>query len=134
MLDPGSVSCPTLVKIFYCNLSFITKYGFPALRTYVKGQEIVITKTLLNELFKFSNVIDDSTPNSIAFQNAKDMFVLSFHLDFSPTRQLTHNRLALSGKLLTIWLQKSYFPKEHHVSCKNRIMPLDHFNCEILQL
>ena len=86
LLDPGSVSYPTLVKGFYCNLSFITLDGFPALRSYVKGQEIVITKTLINELFKISNVVDDSTPNSIAFENAKDMFVLSSHLDFSPTR------------------------------------------------
>src|SRR5688572_14139710 len=70
LLDPGSVSYTTLVKIFYCNLSFITLDGFPALRSYVKGQEIIITKTLINELFKFSNVVDGSTPNSVAFQNA----------------------------------------------------------------
>ena len=94
LLDPGYVSYPTLVKIFYCNLSFITLDEFPALRSYVKdhlrsyvkGQELDITKTLINELFKFSNVVDDSTPNSVAFQNAKDMFVLSSHLDYSPTR------------------------------------------------
>ena len=30
LLDLGFVSYPTLVKIFYCNLSFITKDGFPA--------------------------------------------------------------------------------------------------------
>ena len=111
LLDPGSVSYPTLVNIFYYNLSFITKNGFPALRSYVKGQEIVITKTLINELFKFSNVIDDSTPNSIAFQNAKDMFVLSSHLDFSPFRQLTHNGLTLFGKLLHNLIAKIIFSK-----------------------
>ena len=86
LLDSGFVSYPTLVKVFYCNLSFITLNGFFAFWSYVKGQEIVITKTLINELFKISNVVDDSTPNSIAFENAKDMFVLSSHLDFSPTR------------------------------------------------
>ena len=80
------MSYPTLVKIFYCNLSFITLDGFPALRSYVKGQEIVITKSLINELFKFSNIVDDSTPNSLAFEKAKDMFALSSHFDFSPTR------------------------------------------------
>ena len=66
LLDLGSVSYPTLVKIFYCNLSFITLDGFPALRSYVKGQELVIIKTLINELFKFSNVADVSTQNSVA--------------------------------------------------------------------
>ena len=111
MLDPGSVSYPTLVKIFYYNLSFIIKDGFPALRSYVKGQEIVITKSLINELFKFSNPVDDPTPNSIAFQNAKDLFVLSSHLDFSPTRQLTHNGLTLSGKLLHNLIAKIVFSK-----------------------
>ena len=110
LLDPGSVPYPTLVKIFYSNLSFITKDGFPTLRSYVKGQEIVITKTLINELFKFSNVIDDSTPNSIAFQNDKDMFVLSSHLDFSQNRHLTHDGLTLSGKLFHNLIAKSYFP------------------------
>ena len=49
---------------------------------------------------QFSNVVDDSTSNSIAFENAKDMFVLSSHLNFSPTRQLTHNGLTFSWKLL----------------------------------
>ena len=78
LLDPGSVFYPSLIKIIYCNLSFITPDGFPAKRSYVKGQEIVIRKTLINELFQFSNVVDDSTPNSIAFENAKDVcFVLS---------------------------------------------------------
>ena len=101
LLDPSSMSYPTLVKIFYCNLSFITLDGFPALlRSYVKDQELVITQTIINEFFKFSNVVDDSTPNSIAFQIAKDMFVSSSHLDFSPTRQLTHNGSTLSKKLL----------------------------------
>ena len=105
------MSYPTLVKIFYCNLSFITLNGFPALRSYIKGQEIVITKTLINELFKFSNVVDDSTPNSIAFEIAKDMFVLSSHLEFSPTRQLTHDGLTLSRKLLHILVAKIVFFK-----------------------
>ena len=111
LLDSGSVSYPTLVKIFYYNLSFITVDGFLALRSYVKGQEIVVTKTLINELFKFSNVVDDSTPNFIAFQNAKDMFVLSSHLDFSPTRQLTHNGLTSLGKLLHNLIAKIVFSK-----------------------
>ena len=100
LLDPRFVSSPTLVKIFYCNLFFITLDGFSALKSYVKGQEILITKTLINELFKFSNVVDDSTPNSIAFENAKYMFILPSHLDFSSSRQLTHNGLTLPGKLL----------------------------------
>ena len=105
------MSYPTLVKILYCNISFITKDGFLALRSYVKSQDIIISKTLINELFKFSNVIDDSTPNSIAFQNAKDMFVLSSHLNFSPTRQLTHNGLTLSYKLFHNLIAKIVFSK-----------------------
>ena len=32
LLDPGSVSYPTLVKIFFCNLSFITLDGFPSFK------------------------------------------------------------------------------------------------------
>ena len=55
LLDPGSTSYPILVKIFYCNLSFIVIDGSPALRSFVKGQEIVIFKTLVNDLLKFSN-------------------------------------------------------------------------------
>ena len=112
LLDPRSVSYPTLVKMFYCNLSFISLDGFPALRSYVKGQEIVVTKTLFNELFnKFSNVVDNSIPNSIAFQNAKDMFGLSSHLDFSHTSQLTHNGLTFSGKLVHNLIAKIVFFK-----------------------
>ena len=84
---------------------------FLALRSYVKGRELVITKTLINELFKFSNVADDSTPNSVAFQKEKDMFVLSSHLEFSPIRQLTHNGLTLSGKLLHNLIVKIVFSK-----------------------
>ena len=71
LLDPSSISYPTLVKLFYCNLSFINVDGFPALRSFVKGQEIVISKTVINDLFKFSTTNDDSTPNSIAFQKLK---------------------------------------------------------------
>ena len=111
LLDPGSVSYPILVKIFYCNLSFIIVNGIHALRSYVKGKEIVVPKTLINELFKFSKVADDSTPNSIAFQNAKDTFLLSSHLDFSPTRQLTHNGLTFFGKLLHNLIAKIVFSK-----------------------
>ena len=69
--------------------------GYPALRSIVKGQEIVISKTLINDLLKFSNVADDSTPNIMAHENAKDVFILDSHSDFSPTKQLTHNALNL---------------------------------------
>ena len=86
LLDLGSVTYPSLVKMFYCNLSFITADGFPALRSFVKGQEIVISKTLINDLLKFSFDIEDSTPNSVVLQNAKDIFVLASHSDFSPTK------------------------------------------------
>ena len=82
LLDSGSVSYPTLVKIFYCNLSFITLDGFPALRSYVKGQELVITKTQINELFKFSNVVYDSTPNSIASKTLRIYFFYPLILIF----------------------------------------------------
>ena len=71
----------------------------------------MITKTLIKELFKIFNVVDDSTPNSITFENAKDMFVLSSHFDFSPIRQLTHNGLTLSGKLLHSLIAKIVFSK-----------------------
>ena len=51
--DPSSTSYPILVKIFYCNLSFTVIDGSPALRSFVKGQEIVISKTLVNDILKF---------------------------------------------------------------------------------
>ena len=91
--------------------------GFPTLRSFVKGQEIVISKTLINDLLKFSNVSDDSTPNIVALQNAKDMFILDSHSDFSPTKQLTHNALNLCGKLLHSLLVKTVFP--HNSSCEH---------------
>ena len=47
----------------------------------------------------------------IAFQNAKDMFFLSSPLDFSPTRELTHYGLTLSGKLLHTLIAKIVFSK-----------------------
>ena len=75
LLNPGSVSYPILVKIFYSNLSFIMIDGHQALRSFVKGQEIIVSKTLMNDLFKFSNE-DDKTPNILALQNAKDIFIL----------------------------------------------------------
>ena len=42
-LDPGSVTYPILVKIFYCNLSFTVVDGYSALSCFVKGQEILIS-------------------------------------------------------------------------------------------
>ena len=107
MSDPISVTYPILVKIFYCNLSFITVDGFPTLTCFVKGQEIVISKTLINDLVKFSFDMEDSTLNFVALQNAKYMFVLASHSDFSPTKQLTHNGLNLCGKLLHTVLVKT---------------------------
>ena len=86
LLDPGSVSYPILVKIFYCNLSFTIVDGYSALRSFVKGQEIVISKTLINDLLKLSNVVNNSRPNSMALQNDKDMFILDSHSDFSPAK------------------------------------------------
>ena len=111
LLDPGSITYPILVKIFYCNLSFIVVDGYPALRSFVKSQEIVISKTLINDLLKFSNVVDDSTPNSVALQNAKDMFILDSYSNFSPTKQLTHNSLLLCGKLLHNLLVRTVFSR-----------------------
>ena len=49
--------------------------------------------------------------NSLAFENAKDMFVLPSYLDFSPTRQLTHNGLTLFGKLLHSLIAKLVYSK-----------------------
>ena len=68
-------------------------------RSYVKGHDIIVSKTLINELFKFSNNIDDQTPNSVGFH------------DFSPIRQLTNNGLNLNVKLLHNLIAKSYIPK-----------------------
>ena len=47
----------------------------------------------------------------MAFEHAKDMFVLSSHFDFSPTRQLTHNGLNLCGKLLHTHLVKTIYSR-----------------------
>ena len=99
------------MKIFYCNLSFTVIDGFPALRSFVKGREIVISQTLINDLLKFSNVTDDSTPNIVELQNAKNMFILDSHSDFSSTRQLTHNALNLCGKLLNNLLVRTVFSR-----------------------
>ena len=88
-----------IIKILYCNLSFIIVDGFPTLRSFVKGKDIVISKILINDLFKFSHNMEDSTPNFVAFQNAKGICVLASHSDFSPTWQLTHNGLNWFDKL-----------------------------------
>ena len=74
LLSPGSSTYPALVKVFYSNLSFILINGSQALRSFVKGQEIIISKTLMNDLFKFSHEADDKIPNILALQNAKDMY------------------------------------------------------------
>ena len=86
LLNPSSTSYLILVKIFYSNLSFTMIDGNPALRSFVKGQEIIISKTLVNDLLKFSNVVDETTPNILALQNAKDMFILDSYSDFSSTK------------------------------------------------
>ena len=110
-MDPGFGTYLILVKIFYCNLSFTVVDGYSALRSFVKGKEIVIFKTLINDLLKFSNVVDDSTPNSVALRNTKDMFILDFYSDFSPTKQLTHNGLNLCEKLLHNLLVRTNFSR-----------------------
>ena len=51
--------------------------------------------------------MDDSTLNPVALQNAKDMFVLASHSDFSPTNQLMHNGLNLCRMLLHTVLVKT---------------------------
>ena len=53
--------------------------------------------------------MQESTPNFVALQNAKGMFVLASHFEFSPTKQLTHNGLNLCGKLLHTVLIKTIF-------------------------
>ena len=100
LLSPGSSTYPALVKVFYSNLSFTLVDGNQVLRSFVKGQELIITKTLINDIFKFSHETDDKTPNILALQNAKDMFILESYSDFSSVKQLTHNALNLYGKLL----------------------------------
>ena len=114
-MDPSSITYPILVKIFYCNLSFKTVDGYSALRSFVKGQEIVISKILINDLLKFSFELNDSTPNSMALQSAKDMFVLDSYSDFSPTKQLTHNGLNLCEKLLHTLVRTVF---SHNSSCE----------------
>ena len=111
LLNLSSVTYPILVKILYCNFSFITVDGYPALRSFFKGQEIVISKTLINDLLKFSFDVDDSPLNSVALQNAKDIFVLASYSDFSPIKQLTHNGLNVCGKLLHTLLVKTVFSR-----------------------
>ena len=71
----------------------------------------MISKTLINDLFRFSFDMEDSTPNSVALQNAKDMFVLASHFEFSPTKQHTHNGLNLCGKLLHTVLVKTTYSR-----------------------
>ena len=90
--------------------------GNPALRSFVKGQEIIISKTLVNDLLKFSNVADDTTPNILALQNAKDMLILDSYYDFSSAKQLTHNALNLCGKLLHNILVRTVFSR--NLSCE----------------
>ena len=101
--------------------------GYPALRSFVKGQEIIISKTLINDLLKFLNVADDSTPNILAPQNAKDMFILDSHSHFSPNKQLTHNALNLCGKLLHNLLVRTVFSRNS--SCE-LVRCTSHFNVE----
>ena len=110
-LSPGSTTYPTLVKFFYSNLSFIIIDGEQALRSFVKGQEIIISKTLMNDIFKFSHNADDETPNVLALQNAHDMFLIESYSDFSSSKQLTHNGLNLSGKLLHYILVRTVFSR-----------------------
>ena len=86
LLNLGPTSYPILVKIFYSNLSFTMIDGNPTLRSFLEGQEIIISKTLVNDLLKFSNVVDETTPNILALQNAKDMFILDSYSDFSSTK------------------------------------------------
>ena len=116
LLSPGSTTYPTLVKVFYSNLSFVMIEGEHALRSFVKGQEIVISKTLMNDIFKFSHKSDDQTPNILALQNARDMFILESYSDFSSTKQLTHNALNLNGKLLHYILVRTVFSR--NTSCE----------------
>ena len=85
--------------------------GNQALRSFVKGQVIIISKTLLNDLLKLSNDVEDKTPNILALQNAKDMFILESYSDFSSVKQLTHNALNLCGKLLHNILVKTIFSR-----------------------
>ena len=87
LLNPGSTTYPALVKVFYSNLSFTLIDGNQALRSFVKGQEIIISKTLMNDLLKFSHEANDKTPNILALQNAKDMFILESYSDFSSVKQ-----------------------------------------------
>ena len=92
-------------------MSFTVVDGYPTLKSFDKGQEIVISKTLINDLLKFSNVVDDSTPNIVALQNAKDMFILDSHSEISPTKQFTHNALNLCVKLLHNLLVRTVFSR-----------------------
>ena len=109
-MDLSSTSYPILVKIFYCKFSFTVIDGSPALRSFVEGQDI-LSKTLVNDILKFSNDVDDSTPNILALQTAKDMFILDSYSDFSSTKQLTHNALNLCGKLLHNVLLRTFFSR-----------------------
>ena len=111
LLTPGSITYPTLVKVFYSNLSFTMADGNQSLRSFVKGKEIIISKTLINDLFKFSHDDDDRTPHIVALQNAKDLFLLESYSNFSSVKQLTHNALNLSGKLLHYILVRTIFSR-----------------------
>ena len=62
-------------------------------------------------MLKFSNVADATTPNILALQNAKDMFILDSYSDFSSTTKLTHNALNLCGKLLHNILVRTVFSR-----------------------
>ena len=111
LLNPGSKTYPCLVKFFYSNLSTRFENGEQILRSFIKGQEILISKTLMNDIFEFSHKTDDQTPNIIALQDAKDMFLLESCADFSSTKQLTHNALNLNGKLLHYILVRTVFSR-----------------------
>ena len=111
LLNPGFISYPTLVRIFYSNLSFIIENGNQILRSFMKGKEIKISKTLINDLLKFSHADDDKTPHILALQNAKDLFLLESYSNSSSVKQLTHNALNLSGKLLHYVLVRTVFSR-----------------------
>ena len=116
LLCPGSKTYPCLVKFFYSNLSMLFEDAEQVLRSFVKGQEILISKTLMNDILNFSHKLDDQTPNLLALQDAKDMFVLESYADFSSTKQLTHNALNLNGKLLHYILVRTVFSR--NTSCE----------------
>ena len=114
-MDPGSITYPILIKLFYCNLSFITIDGDLALRSFVKGKEI-ISKTLIMNFLSLKILLMALILILWPLNMQRMCLFFLRILIFSPTRQLTQNGLNLYRKLLHTLLDKTVYSR--NCSCE----------------